>query len=120
MTTATIKVDCALSNEHFEDIMDTAGLIIGYWAESASIEFIDEDSEELIYRVKELECTEYVLTKSDIETSLRDAIEGNAIVDPDIRDQFIAFCFDKDQGDLDGFAADALIQLACFQEVIYG
>lgn len=120
MTTATLKFDCNLTTEHFEDIADTAGLIIGYWAESGSIELVDEDGDEIIYRVKEIEGDEYVLTRKDIESTLRDIIERKVEVSSDIREAVTAFVLDKDQGDLDSFQADAIIQIACFQEVVYG
>jgi hypothetical protein len=119
MTTANLKIDCTLDNEHFEDIMETAGLIIGYWADFASVEFIDEDSEELIYRIKEQDGAEFVLTKADIEASLRDIIEGNFETSLTLQQEFAAFCLDKDQGDLDAGSVDTLIQFACFQELIY-
>jgi hypothetical protein len=120
MTTANLKIDCTLNNEHFEDILDTAGLVIGYWAESASIEFIDEDCEELIYRIKEQDGQEFVLTKADIEASLRDIIEGNFETSSSLQQELAGFCLDKDQGDLDAESVDTLIQFACFQELIYG
>ena len=120
MTTANLKVDCTLSNEHFEDILDTSGMAIGYWASRASIEFVDEDSEELIYRIKERDGAEFVLTKADIEASLRDIIEGTFETSHSLQQEFAGFCLDKDQGDLDAESVDILIQFACFQELIYG
>jgi hypothetical protein len=119
MTTANLKVDCTLNNEHFEDIMDTAGLVIGYWADFASIETISEDSDELIYRIKEQDGQEFVLTKTDIEASLRDIIEGNFETSSSLQQEFAGFCLDKDQGDLDAESVDTLIQFACFQELVY-
>jgi hypothetical protein len=120
MTTATLKIDCTLTPEHFEDIADTAGLVIGYWASSGSIELVDEDGDEIIYRIKEIDGGEYVLTRSDVEAALRDIIEGNVEVGASIREAVTAFAWDKDQGDLDVSQADAIIQVACFQEVVYG
>jgi hypothetical protein len=119
MTTANLKINCTLNNEHFEDIVDTAGLIIGYWADSASIETVSEDSDELIYRVREQDGAEFVLTKADIEASLRDIIEGNFETSSTLQQEFAAFCLDKDQGDLDAESVDTLIQFACFQELVY-
>lgn len=119
MTTANLKIDCTLSNEHFEDILDTSGMVIGYWASRASIETINEDSDELIYRVKERDGDEFVLTKADIEAALRDIIEGNFETSSRLQQELAGFCLDKDQGDLDAESADTLIQFACFQELIY-
>lgn len=120
MTTAILKLDCRLTPDHFEDIAETAGLIIGYWATSGSIELTSEDGDEIIYRVKEIGGGEYVLTRGDIEAALRDIIEGNLEVAPSIREAVTAYVWDKDQGDLDASEADVIIQIACFQEVIYG
>jgi hypothetical protein len=120
MTTANLKIDCTLNNEHFEDIMDTAGLVIGYWADFASIETISEDSDELIYRIKEQDGQEFVLTRADIEASLRDIIEGTFETSHSLQQELAGFCLDKEQGDLDAESVDTLIQFACFQELIYG
>ena len=120
MTTANLKVDCTLSNEHFEDILDNAGLVIGYWADFASIETVSEDSDDLIYRIQEQDGQEFVLTKADIEATLRDIIEGTFETSLSLQQEFAGFCLDKDQGDLDAESVDTLIQFACFQEVIYG
>ena len=119
MTTASLKIDCNLSNEHFEDIIDTAGLVIGYWADFASIETVSEDSDELIYRIKEQDGAEFVLTKADIQASLRGIIEGTFETSPSLQQELAAFCLDKDQGDLDAESVDTLIQFACFQELVY-
>lgn len=119
MITANLKVDCTLSNQHLEDILDTAGLIIGYWADFASVETLGEDSDELIYRIKEQDGLEFVLTRADIEASLRDIIEGNFETSSSLQHELAAFCLDKDQGDLDAESVDTLIQFACFQELIY-
>jgi hypothetical protein len=119
MTTANLKINCTLNNEHFEDIVDTAGLIIGHWADSASIETVSEDSDELIYRIKDRDGDEFVLTRTDIEATLRDIIEGNFETSSSLQQEFAAFCLDKDQGDLDAESVDTLIQFACFQELVY-
>lgn len=120
MTTAILKLDCNLTPDHFEDIADTAGFGIGYWAESASIELVDEEGDEIIYRIRPVDGGEFVLTRGDIEATLRDIIEGRVDVSHAIQDAVTAYVLDKDQGDLDAVQADAIIQIACFQEIIYG
>lgn len=119
MTTAFLPIDCTLMADHFEDIIESASPITSSWAEECSIEFIDEDSDDIICRIKEINGKEYVLTCEDIEATLRDIIEGEISTPASIRGAITGYVLDKDQGDLDAFQADTIIQNTCFREIVY-
>jgi hypothetical protein len=120
MTSATLEVDFTLDAEFFEDLLDTAGYGIGYWAESGSIELKDEDGDEIIYRVKEQEGDEFVITKQDLESVISEVVSGRLQVGKVLKNDLALLCLGDDDIDIDATDADTLIQLACFREVVYG
>lgn len=120
MTTVTIKVDFELDNEFFENILDAAGFGINYWAKSASIELKHEDGDEVFYRVKEQDGDEFVITKQDMEATIRDIVCGKLNgADRVLKNDLALLCLGDDDIDIDAVAADQLIQFACFHEVRY-
>ena len=120
MTKITLQLDFNLDNEFFEGILDAAGFAIGYWAESASIQLIDEDGDEIIYRVSERDGEEFLITKNAIEITICDIVSGKfADVNSVLKNDLVLLCLGDDDVDIDAVAADQLIQLACFGEVVY-
>lgn len=121
MTTVTIKVDFELDNEFFEDLLDTAGYGINYWAKSASIELKNEDDDEVFYRVKEQDGDEFVITKDDMQATIRDIVSSSKLwwVNKNLKNNLSLLCLGDNDIDLDAADADALIQIACFRELRY-
>lgn len=120
MTKVTLTVDLKLDNEFFEDLLDTAGYGIGYWAESASIELRDEDDDEVFYRVSEQDGEEFLITKDDMEATICDIVSGKlADVNQSLKNDLALLCLGDDDIDIDATAADQLIQFACFKELRY-
>ena len=76
MTQFNLSFDFELEPDFFEDLLDTAGHSIGYWANSASIETMTEDDDEIIYRVNEEDGEEFIITKSDMERTICSIIFG--------------------------------------------
>jgi len=110
MTTSALAF--RVEHDDFEDICDTAGYSIGYWAQQAQLRLssyvvIDEDggqhkiTPELLGRVMvEVAAGRYDL-RDDIVKSAKGAVE------------------DQEYGEIDTEVADVLIQIACFGEVVY-
>lgn len=120
MTKVTLTIDLKLDDEFFENLLDTAGYSIGYWAESASVELRDEDGDEVFYRVSEQDGEEFLITKGDMEETIRDIVSGK-FTDASqlLKNDLVLLCLGDDDIDIDATAADQLIQFACFKELRY-
>lgn len=120
MTQINLSFDFELEPEFFEDLLDAAGYSIGYWANSASIETLTEDDDEVIYRVSEEDGEEFVITRSDMEQIICNIASGKyADIDQVLKNDLILLCLGDDDVDIDAVAADSLIQLCCFHEIRY-
>jgi len=121
MTTVTMTFNFELDNEFFEDLLDTAGHGIGYWADKASIEPKDEDGDEVFYRVREQDGDEFVITRDDMQSTIRDIVSSKKFwwINKDLRNSLAVLCMGHDDVDLDAADADVLIQIACFRELRY-
>lgn len=110
MSTATAFV---LEEEDFEDICTTAGYAIGYWSCAAKYKpgsycLLDEDLQRL------------EVTRDDLQEVMIEVSAGGYCVDDGIR-KSVRLAVERGLfEEIDVLGADALIQLACFQEVIYG
>lgn len=121
MTKIVIETTFTLDPELFEDILDIAGYGIGYWVESASIELISDDSDEIIYRIKEQDGDEFILTRNDLEATIFKIVSDPTIeINRSLRNDLTLLCIGRDEDiDIDTADADQLIQIACFNEIIY-
>jgi hypothetical protein len=101
-----------VEHDDFEDICDTAGYSIGYWA-----------------RQGQLRLTSYIVTDEDgVQHKITPELLGRVMVEVaagryDLRDDIIksvkSAVEDQEYGDIDTEVADVLIQIACFGVVIY-
>lgn len=108
------KVTVALSDQDFEDVVDTAGYGIVYWCHKAIV-----DSESQQYTVMwwdNDELNSCTLTKTHLENVWAKIIQGDFQVHPMIRRYFDS----DDIGDIDAEAGDILIQFAVFGKIVYG
>lgn len=113
---AQITLDHILTTDSFEDIIDIAGYAIGYWADEA-----EYDQTGGTYSLSCEEGTEiYHLTREDIESAMAKIFEGRMDISSDIQQYVIQAIMTDDMGEIDGYAADAIIQVACFGGIIYG
>lgn len=124
----TIEVDIELSQEAIDCIIEMAGYGIAYWAVSAS-----DDEDARTYTIQESEEGDseiHVLTYDQIVEAfwkiasftrpkgVGSMVQGyalNAVIDG-----LRAGDGDVDAGHIDADLADSIIQLACFDKVIYG
>ena len=109
MSTTTIK----LSTEDLEDIMDTAGMACTYWAD-----VIEVDGDDV--RVLDADGIDHNTDKGAIERAFALIAEGRIDLWGEIRRYVELAIKEDDLGHIDSYAADALLQVACFGEVIYG
>lgn len=117
-----VTLDFELTVDDFADIVDTAGYAIGYWADEAEYdEPYHADDPEATYAISCEEGTQiYELTKQDIERAIAMIFDNRVSTCPSIRDDVSLAIKESDMGYIDAYAADAIIQVACFGEVIYG
>lgn len=105
-----------VSNEEIEDIIDTAGYGIGYWASKAYVLRNDED-EIIKYNILEREENKWhELSVDNIINGIKHAIENGWLE---------ILCWyngrmEIDAGAIDSVCADTIMQYACFGEVVYG
>lgn len=117
-----ITLDFELTVDDFADIIDAAGYAIGYWADEAEYnEPYHADDSEATYTVSCEERTQiYTLTKQDIEKAMALITEDKVSISPSIRSDVMSAIKENDYGYIDGYASDAIIQVACFGEIVYG
>jgi hypothetical protein len=117
-----ITLDFEMTLTDFASIVDTAGYAITYWADEAEYdEPYDSDDPDATYTVSCEDGTEiYTLTKEDAEKAMVLIAEGRMDVSSNIRDDVRQAIKDDDMGYIDGYAADAIIQVACFGTIVYG
>ena len=109
-----IQVD--ISDEFIGDVIDTAGMSIGYWASEAT-----QDDDQKTYTVTESESgDEFVITYRRIVKSIEDLISGKGNIAEDILGNLRTAVTDSDASYVDSEVADAVIQYAIFGEVVYG
>jgi hypothetical protein len=117
-----ITIDFELTLTDFADIADTAGYVIGYWADEAEYdEPYDENDPDATYTVSCEEGTEiYTLAKGDVEKAMELIAAGQVNIAASTRDDVRLAITEDDMGHIDGYAADAIIQVACFGTIVYG
>ena len=118
MATATITFNLAQSD--FEGIVDIAGSGIGYWATNLVVDNTGKGGQYIRYSVTDLEdYTEYTLTLKSVEQAILDLH-----IAPTLNDYYQGairqLVIHNDASDVGSDIADAIIQQACFGEVIYG
>jgi hypothetical protein len=109
MNTTTFK----LSTEDLEGIMDTAGMACTYWADE-----IEVDGDDV--RVLDADGIDHDTDKASIERAFTLIAEGRIDLWGEIRRYVESAIAENDLGWIDSYAADALLQVACFGEIIYG
>lgn len=104
-----------------EDLLEEAGYSIGYWADSA-----DVDTKRQTYTVVETEAhnsyetaVEHSIPFQKIAQALTDLATGMADVNVAIQQQ-LADVLSGKRDDVDSEAADCVVQVAVFGEIIYG
>lgn len=117
-----ITIDFELTLTDFADIVDAAGYAISYWCDEAEYnEPYDEADPDASYTVSCEEGTEiHTLTKADIEKAMVLIAEDRIDISAGIRDDVRLAISEDDMGHVDAYAADAIIQVACFGSIIYG
>jgi hypothetical protein len=111
-----ITINFNLTSDDFADIFDTAGYAIGYWVDEAEYDAVSE--------IYSLSCEEgaeiHTVCKSDAERAIALITENRVEISDNIRADIMAAIKENDYGYIDGYAADAIIQVACFKEIVYG
>jgi hypothetical protein len=111
---ALLPIEIELDQDDFESLCDTAGYVIGHWAQEGELTGST-------YRIQEQESDEWIeVTKDGMVQTIVDIIHNNHDVSNQIRDNIIHAFTQSDLGDLDGYDIDAIIQIAAFKEVVYG
>ena len=99
-----------------EGAICTAGYVISYWASHAAW---DDELETYIVTEAEDEIV-YVLTYKSIWAALKKIAGGKSGVNNEITGYAKSALKNMDGGDIDGDLADCMIQIAAFDELVYG
>jgi hypothetical protein len=109
-----------ITAQNVEDILDTAGYGIGYWASTATV---NENGSYTFTEVGDYsdpaDHKEHTITRAQIKSAtVKLAEEGWG----DITRAFTNWTREDgiDCGDIDSVAADVIVQVAAFGEVVYG
>ena len=117
-----IKRIINIDSEMIEDIIDTAGYGIGYWATTATLDRLAEtytiefDGED--FSDAPLNSGLVVLTYAKIANAIHKIIDGGVVNDS--LTQELNDTITSGEMDIDSEMADCIIQLAIFNEIVYG
>jgi hypothetical protein len=116
-----ITIDFEVTDTHFSNIVDTACNCIGYWADEAEFEvpFYAGDSPAKLSISCEEGAELYEVTKADVEKAIALVIEGKVLICNSVRSDIESAIREDDYGNIDGYAADAIVQVACFGKLVY-
>jgi hypothetical protein len=107
-----------ITNQNVEDILDTAGYGIGYWASTATI---NEDGSYTFTEVGDYsdpaDHKEHTITRAQIKSAVVKLAEDYV----DFQQAFIDWTREDgiDTGEIDSMRADMVVQEAAFGEVVY-
>jgi hypothetical protein len=109
--------ECDQCTELIENVIDTAGYGIGYWATSA-----EHDSKAKTYTVvdSEKEDEPKILTYQQIHKAMKDLATAHNSIRREIRMNLLLSVLQPEEADIDASDADCVIQWAMFGEIIYG
>lgn len=117
-----VAIDFELTWADFADVVDTACHCIGYWADE--VEFAEPYDAEEPEALLSISCEEgveiYEITKDDVEKAMGKIMENKVEISASIRSDVTSAIKEDDYGYIDSYAADAIIQIACFGEIVYG
>lgn len=122
MTTVTIvtQLEYSVNDEQFDGIVEAAKMVAQAWAE-LSIE--ETEDEKLFARVivepGSDDAEEYILFQNQIEQAIKQILEKSVRVSGLIYDDILSAIIDEEPDLIDAVSADAIIQIACFKEIIY-
>lgn len=108
-----VDVRYSVSADEIREIWETATLACGYWASDMTGAHGDPGAYYIREREPSRDDYDYALTSRDIAQAIGTIIGGHVAISRSIRRDII-------DGDYDGEAADAIIQVACFGEITYG
>jgi hypothetical protein len=110
MTTTT---SFQLNLEDFQDICDTAGYSISYWANKATcsknVYFVWPDDEQRTFA-----------TRHDFQSAIVKIYGGSVEVNDSILNSIKWAVDENEYGEIDGHAADVIVQIAIYGKIIYG
>ena len=109
-----VTLEFQLTQDDLDDIVDAACHGIGYWADEA------EYSTSLLSISAEEGAEIHEIGKADIEKAMASIIEGEVSISDSIRNDISSAIRENDYGYIDSYAADAIVQIACFGEIVYG
>jgi predicted MarR family transcription regulator len=110
-----VTLEFQLNHENFIDIIDTACYgAIEYWAEEV----------EYAAGTLSISCEEgaeiHEIEMADMEKAIAKIMEGRVSISDSIRGDVTSAIREDDYGYIDSNAADAIVQIACFGEIVYG
>jgi hypothetical protein len=116
-----VTIDFDLTDTDFADLVDLAGHAISDWADEASYEEpYHETDPRPAYSICCEEGTQiYELHKEDFERAIALIAQNRVDVSSSIRHDVMAAIREDDYGCIDGYAIDAIVQVACFGEIVY-
>ncbi len=117
---AQFTMDHIITKEQFLDLVDTAGYSIGYWADRAEVHWGSAADAKYSVWEDDDDNTRHDITPGMVERAMVDIYTGKVPVGRGILDSVTSAIMQEEYGDVDGDAADVIIQVAAFGEVVYG
>lgn len=118
MTTA-ITAQFTLDPDDFADIICTAGFACDYWADQLTCN--SDDTADVVFDDDNGKRVKRSISLSKVEAVIAQIASGqSSSKNPSIQAAFKQLVYEDNAGEVDIAAADALIQLCVFGEIIYG
>lgn len=130
MATLNIKIEVELDQEFISNVLITAfdGNYGGcwYWADIAHGTWlrVDDSGEWLGCDIKpkddEPPHSSYLVDHSTLQSGIDLILSGTVQISPVVKTYITRAIIDRDAGDIDSEAADAIVQVGLFGEIVYG
>jgi hypothetical protein len=99
--------------QDFSDLVSTMSLACGYWVDDMEV---DGKTIDLL----DVEGDTHTITLADIRKAVNSIVSDATQVAGDIQDDLRLAISERDLGQVDGYAADAILQVATYGEIVYG
>lgn len=119
-----LAIRVELTDEMIADLWDAVWTSVeygacSYWMEDVQWERDEETKAWTSFTVTDEDGNEYKIGPARIGWAFKDLVEGRIELGYPKR-YLRSFLFDKDAGHIDVDAVDALVQAACFKQLVYG
>lgn len=118
------KVEIKFTRQFINDVMDTAGYAVAYWAAASKRLEVTNDGPDFCIEEQDASAVEgvkaFVVSEESVMIGCRRLLDPAFNIRSDIRETLFGAMIEDDASNVDSEVADAIVQAAMFNEIVYG